>query len=222
MPDKVSIKGTSDGLTITLGSGSWQTLLQEIEQKLSERASFFKGGRVSLSVGERLLEVAQLETLGQLLAQQQMTLWAVHGSASDTQSAAKSLGLETQTEQAAPAPTAKAEAAEPLSTKTVRGTLRSGQSVEYPGNVVIIGDVNPGARVMAGGHVIVWGKLRGTIHAGAMDPENAFVCALELSPMQLVIGQVISRSPSEQKQTEIIPEIAYVQDKKIIAEAWPK
>ena len=87
--------------------------------------------------------------------------------------------------------------------------------------IVIIGDVNPGAKIRAGGYVIVWGKLRGTVQAGAINPLDAFVCALELAPMQLIIGNVITRTPASDGDSEVIPEIAFVQDGKIVAEAWP-
>ncbi|MFQ5435648.1 MAG: septum site-determining protein MinC [Anaerolineae bacterium] len=218
--DNVSIKGTSDGLTITIGSGNWQGILKKLDQKLGERAAFFKGGRVVLVVGERLLDNAQIEAVGRLLAGQQMTLWAINGQAEETQTTAKSLGLEVQRPSSSSPTAPNAASPDPLTSLTVRRTLRSGQSVEYPGNVVIIGDVNPGARVRAGGHIIVWGKLRGTAHAGAIAPQEAFVCALDLAPMQLIIGHIISRSPSEERPTQVIPEMAYVQEGQIIAEAW--
>ena len=222
--DKISIKGTSDGLTITIGPGNWQNILKEIERQLSQRSNFFKGGRVALVVGRRLLDKTEIKGVGNLLAKQQMTLWAVNGQAEKTRTTAQSLGLEVQLATVSPSlatslttPAAKAEL---LTTKTIRRTLRSGQSVEHPGHIVIIGDVNPGAKVTAGGHIIVWGKLRGTAYAGAIIPEAAFVCALELAPMQLIIGNLISRSPTEERPSQVIPEMAFNQEGQIIAEAW--
>ncbi len=219
--DRVSIKGTGDGLTITIGSGNWQTILEELSRQLSQRAAFFKGGRVALVVGERLLSAEELEAVGQLLASQQMTLWAVEGRSEETQAAAQALGLEVQTISAAVDSTSEADETGLMATTTLRRTLRSGQSVEFPGHIVIIGDVNPGARVVAGGHIIVWGRLRGTAHAGVIAPKEAFICALELSPMQLIIGNVISRSPAGERPAHVTPEVAFVQDGQIIAEAWP-
>ena len=218
MLDKVSIRGTSDGLTITISSGSWQLILNELAEKLGERAAFFKGGRVVVSVGERLLDVKQIETVGKLLTDHQMTLWAVYSNADETTKAAQAVGLETQ-DTIAVATTPPIDELE-LTTKTIRRTLRSGQQVEHQGHVVIVGDVNPGARVAAGGHIIVWGKLRGTAHAGAIVPEEGFVCALELAPTQLIIGNVISRTPPDDSSGQVIPEMAFVQDGQIVAEAW--
>jgi septum site-determining protein MinC len=223
--DRVLIKGTGEGLIITIGSGNWQTILEELSHQLNQRAAFFKGGRVTLAVGERLLSTEELETVGQLLTSQQMTLWAVEGRSEETRAAAQSLGLEVQTTSpavsSAAVSTSGADETGLMATTTVRRTLRSGQSVEFPGHVVIMGDVNPGARVVAGGHIIVWGRLRGTAHAGVIAPKEAFICALELAPMQLIIGNVISRSPAGERPAHVTPEIAFVQDGQIIAEAWP-
>ncbi|MBC7106160.1 MAG: septum site-determining protein MinC, partial [Firmicutes bacterium] len=70
----------------------------------------------------------------------------------------------------------------------VRRTLRSGQRLCYNGNVVILGDVNPGAEVVAAGNVIVMGVLRGVVHAGANGNEEAVVLAFRLRPTQLRIA----------------------------------
>ncbi len=75
-----------------------------------------------------------------------------------------------------------------------KGTLRSGQVFEADGSVVVLGDVNPGGKVVAKGSVIVLGSLKGNIFAGVDGNENAFVVALEMSPMQIKIGDIIARS----------------------------
>jgi septum site-determining protein MinC len=220
--ERVSIKGTSNGVIITIGPGDWQTILKELALKLGQKSSFFKGGRVALSVGKRVLNAEEIEVVGELLVKHQMSLWAVNSEAPETRTAAESLGLEFELTVATPAPPVSPGEMRPLidTTMIIRRTLRSGQRVEHPGNVVIIGDVNPGAEVVAGGYVIIWGRLRGTVHAGAVKAEDTFVCALELLPMQLIIGNVISRSPTDDSPAEIIPEMAFVQDGQIVAEAW--
>jgi septum site-determining protein MinC len=100
-----------------------------------------------------------------------------------------------------------------------RRTLRSGQQLRHPGSITVIGDVNPGAEVVAGGDIVVWGKLRGTVHAGAMGNETAVVCALDLAPTQLRIAQYFARSP-EGRRRKPLPEVARVRDGKIVAESW--
>lgn len=220
--DRINIKGTSDGLIITLGAGSWPGLVEELEQRLGEKASFFKGGRVGLAVGSRQLTLQELEQIGQTLNRHNVTLWAVESDSPDTQEAAVQLGLETSlglpvrpaAVPAAAAPVGQGDA------MLVQRTLRSGQVVHHPGHVVVIGDVNPGAEIRAGGSVVVWGRLRGTVHAGTGGDKNAVVCALQLSPTQLRIGDYITRSPADDTDHEIVPEMASVQDGQIVAEPW--
>jgi septum site-determining protein MinC len=84
--------------------------------------------------------------------------------------------------------------------------------------VVILGDVNPGAEVIAGGNVVVWGKLRGVVHAGATGNERSVVCALDLTPTQLRIASHISVSPDRKGNPR--PEKAFVKDGILVAEAW--
>jgi len=81
-----------------------------------------------------------------------------------------------------------------------RGTVRSGQSLEYPGNIVILGDVNPGAYVIASGDIIVMGRLNGVVHAGAEGEERAVVIGASFLPSQLRIAHYIGRPPDEYPQ----------------------
>jgi septum site-determining protein MinC len=92
--------------------------------------------------------------------------------------------------------------------------------MRHPGHIVIIGDVNPGAEVVAGGDIVVWGRLRGLVHAGALEDENAVICALELAPTQLRIASHIARSP-EERPVKPVPEKASIRDGQIVAVPWP-
>jgi septum site-determining protein MinC len=79
--------------------------------------------------------------------------------------------------------------------------------------------VNPGAEIIADGDVIIWGRLRGNVHAGAGGDETAFVCALDMTPTQLRIAGFISISPQDKKH-KAKPEIALIRNDHIIVEAW--
>lgn len=220
--ERIVIKGTSEGLMITIGAGAWPGLVDELDHHLGQKASFFKGGRVALRVGPRQLTRLQLESVGHVLNRHKISLWAVESDSPGTRQAAEQLGLETDlVSHKMPA-----EVSEPLpvgeNSIVVQRTLRSGQVIYHPGHVVVIGDVNPGAEIKAGGSVVVWGRLRGTVHAGFGDNglgEKAVVCALHLTPVLLRIGGQITRSPGETDQ-EIGPEMASVQDDQIVAEPW--
>jgi septum site-determining protein MinC len=220
--ERIIIKGTSKGLVVTIGPGGWEGLIEELDVQLGERASFFKGGRVALHVGPRQLSRTQLEAVGQILSKHQVSLWAVESEAPGTQEAALELGLETSlTPPKSPAEPYQAVEAQGNS-MVIRRTLRSGQVFHHPGHIVVIGDVNPGAEIRAGGSVIVWGRLRGIVHAGADDGQatDAVVCALHLNPMQLRIGNYSARAPAEDADHELLPEMASVQGDQIVAEPW--
>jgi septum site-determining protein MinC len=224
----VTIKGTRDGLLVTLGEGELASLLAELEERLSGTASFFKGGWVALVVGQRELSIEEIGRIRALLAQNEVTLGTVISEAAVTRAAARHLGLETK-RSSRPEPRPEWRAEEEFSEGgLVRCTLRSGQIIRHPGHVVVIGDVNAGAEVIAGGDIIIWGRLRGTVHAGATGDDQAIVCALDLAPTQLRIGEHIARPPEGKRRRrtarlglrQAIPEVASVQEGRIIVKAW--
>src|SRR5262249_24230263 len=162
-----------------------------------------------------------LDSLKVLLSKREVTLWAVVSTSVTTQGAARNLGLETtlvphQEQMEAPEinPEEVGEAG-----IMINHTLRSGRTVRYDGHVFVFGDVNPGASIVAGGNVIVWGRLRGTVQAGANGDESAVVCALDLVPTQLRIAGYITVSPDD-KRRKPRPEIACVKQGRIVAEPW--
>ncbi|HMX45240.1 MAG TPA: septum site-determining protein MinC [Candidatus Obscuribacter sp.] len=83
----------------------------------------------------------------------------------------------------------------------VKQTLRSGQTVSHKGDLVIVGDVNPGAEIMAEGDITVWGSLRGIAHAGIGGNTEAEIRALNLQPIQIRIAHAIARSPDRKRIT---------------------
>ena len=106
-------------------------------------------------------------------------------------------------------------------TLLLQKTLRSGQSIHYAGNVVVLGDVNPGAEIVAAGHVVVFGALRGVVHAGASGEEGATVTAFSLAPTQLRIGSHITRPPDGAAFiSPDHPEIAKVRDGSVVIEKY--
>ena len=103
----------------------------------------------------------------------------------------------------------------------VQRTLRSGQNLHYDGNVVIMGDVNPGAEIVASGHILVMGSLRGMVHAGATGEEDATVTALQLAPTQLRIASHITRPPDGNADDEgKLPEVARVKNEAVVIEDY--
>ncbi len=107
-------------------------------------------------------------------------------------------------------------------TKFIKNTIRSGQLIEYSGNIVIIGDVNKDSEVRAGGNIIVLGILRGDVYAGVSGNSQAVIAASKLMPRILGIDSVITRSPEEfeNRYDFQYPEIARLKDGIIIVEPY--
>ena len=80
-----------------------------------------------------------------------------------------------------------------------RGTLRSGQVIESESSVTIIGDVNPGAKIISQGNIVILGALKGNAHAGSAGDRNCFIFALDMNPIQIQIGDLIAKSPDKEK-----------------------
>jgi septum site-determining protein MinC len=220
--EAISIKGIRHGLLVTLHRGGWDRLLVELEHRLQASPSFFKGGQLSLDVGELLLTEEDIRGVRELLLQHEVTLHGLVSRQEKTEAAAQELGLVIDLGfDRRPSAELHPEPPEAQFSEAAlwQRTLRSGQSIRYPGNVIVIGDVNPGAEIVASGHVLVWGRLRGTVHAGATGDEEAIICALDMSPTQLRIAGHISRAPEEHRR-DPTPEVAAVREGRIVAMPW--
>ncbi len=221
MVANVQIKGTRDGLLITLGDGNWQELEDGLIEHIQHQAEFLKGGRLAIDVGNLVLNVVELSGLRDRLSEFGITMWAVISNSPKTEHTAQMLGLATKLSPPGFEQTPKAGETHLFDCEAavlVQRTLRSGYSLQYPGHIVILGDVNPGADIIAGGNVIVWGRLRGVVHAGAEGDEQAIVCALDLSPTQLRISGHIALTPKRRGKPQ--PEIARLQENRVVAEVW--
>ncbi len=223
MDDPIAIKGIREGLLLTIrpDGGEWMELTNKLAARIDQQPAFFKGARVALDVGSRPVRPHEMDSLKLALGKREMNLWAVISNSATTTATALNLGLETtlvhSQEQMEAAETDPEE--QGTAGILIDHTLRNGRTIRNTGNVVVIGDVNPGAEIIAGGNVVVWGKLRGRVHAGAGGDENAVICALDLAPTQLRIANFISMAP-EDKRRKPRPEIVSVRQGRIIAEHW--
>lgn len=232
----VTIKGERDGLVLILNddAGDYdEALTTQVRAYLESNASFFEGADVTLDVGERRLTESELTDLLETVREFELEPIALRGDDETTRTAARALDLALPLNVTEPVSLTESMPEESRPAFIVRRTLRSGQSIRHPDSIVVYGDVNPGAEVVAGGDVIVWGALRGVVHAGASGDDSAIVCALVLSPTQLRIGQHIARPPDEQTTADTLrqmlakfapgagttPEVAQVQDGNIVVSA---
>src|SRR5512138_984788 len=165
----IQIKGLRDGLLVSLDDAPWQEQRAALISQVDAQPSFFQGARLALDVASQVLHVNELVELRDVLSERGISLWAVVSESPTTEKTAQLLGLATRISKPRPEESRHAEVAN-ISDETalfINRTLRSGTRIEFSGHVVVLGDVNPGAEIVAGGNVIIWGHLRGMVHAGA-------------------------------------------------------
>jgi len=194
-------------LRLPEGDGT-ASALEEVDQSL--RQSSLKGP-VVLESGDWLLRVPDLRDLGELLQRHGLELRRISGRSPGTLVAAAALGLDHGWSLPLESATGNAMASKTVDPLTVhRGTLRSGDHLQVEGSVLLLGDVNPGARISAGGHVLVWGRLRGMAHAGCGGDRSARIVALQLRPLQLRIADAVARGPEERPPAGLAEEALLV------------
>ena len=224
----IAIKGVNDGLLISLSTTEkWQMVTDHLAARIDEKADFFAGANITIQLGTRPVPKYELSSLKALLERRGLTLSLVQSESETTRKSASSLQVATEKSGQSEPPTAASRPQEtapvnPEETGTggtlFRRTLRSGRTIHSEGHIVVFGDVNPGAKVIAAGDIVIWGKLRGYVHAGAMGDETAVVCALDMSPSQLRIAGYLVTSPPD-KRRKVVPEVAFIRDNQIIVEA---
>ena len=102
----------------------------------------------------------------------------------------------------------------------IAGRVRSGQKIQARKHLIILGDLNPGAEVVAGGDIIIMGCLQGKASAGQPDNEDAIIMALEFKPTQIQIGGFVAAGIADSSGTQ--PEFASVEDNAIVVDDYKK
>lgn len=216
----IRIKGIRDGLLVSLPAGEWEQQSSALLTQIDDQQAFFRGARLALDVGPQVIRVNEMVELRDRLSERSVSLWAVISESPMTEQTAQLLGLATRVSKPRPEemPSLDARNIPEGTALFVQKTVRSGTRIEYPGAVVVLGDVNPGAEIVAEGSVIVWGHLRGAVHAGSAGNKEGTVSALVLAPMRLQIAdQIFERSEAESGGG---PETALIREQGIVIEAW--
>lgn len=185
------IKGFREGLLITLGEGDWKKVSEALFKQIDAKQDFFEGAKVAIDVDERSLRAAEVSKLREELADRGVSLFALLSKSNATEAVAETLGLSTKKSvlkvSGKDLPRALYDGETAL---MIRKTLRSGTSVKFAGNVIVDGDVNPGAEIRASGSIYVWGKLRGNAYAGIDGSNEEVIAALEIESYNLRIADV--------------------------------
>ena len=216
MGERILIKGNRYGLNVQLEeAASFDELYEDFVSKLTEGKKFF--GEATISIQFAGKDITEEETDMLVAAVHEHTDMTVFCVVDDSMAVVPPEAFAEQ-------PTEK-EIVREVITKSVipmesavfhQGTLRSGQEITVDTGIVIVGDINPGAKVVAKGNIFVIGKLRGFAHAGFGGEEKACIFAMEMAPTQMRIGRVIARSPDKFDDESSKPQIAFLEDNRII------
>ncbi len=213
MDTSVIIKGNKYGIVVVLDAAmKFEELKEKIADKFRDSSKFFEKAQMAISFeGRKLTNEEQREILDIIAAETELHVVCIVDNDKEKEAAFKKTLDEKLME---------------LSNTTgqfYKGNLRSGQVLESETSIIIIGDVNPGARIVSKGNIIVLGALKGTVFAGANGNENSFVVALDMNPGQIRIADSIARSPDKPVKTSVKEaKIAFLEDGNIYIEPLSK
>ncbi len=185
MNNPVIIKGNKYGIVVVLDAElGFEELKEKIADKFRDSAKFFDKAQMAISFEGRILTNEEQRDILNIIAEEtELHVVCV---------------IENDPQKEEVFKKALNEKLMELSNTTgqfYKGNLRSGQVLESETSIIVIGDVNPGARIVSKGNIIVLGALKGTVFAGATGNTNSFVLALSMNPVQIRIADTIARSP---------------------------
>lgn len=220
-PNAVEFKGFGKDVNIVLNSkAAFSDMETELVRKLEDSDQFLAGVSVVLDAGDTILNIEEWKKLKEILIDRfDLAVSGVRSHSDANQKAVEAIGWgtkEREQKKKSERKRKRTRVTQENDTILLTQTFRSGQKLSHSGSVVIIGDVNPGAEVVASGDIVVMGTLRGIAHAGALGDASAKIVALNLHPIQLRIAQYIGRSPDFNLKAGNIPEEARVEDGSII------
>lgn len=204
----VVIKSNKYGITIFLDPQlPFEELKQKVAEKFQASADFFGSVQMAVSLEGRVLsEEEQWEVLETITENSQIQIVCIVESDAEREEFFKQSMSTRLNELSA------------QNGQFYKGMLRSGQVLETETSIVILGDVNPGAKIISKGNIIILGALKGIAYAGAAGNNGAFVVALEMNPCQIQIADIIARSSDEKKKIDKEPKIAFIENGNIYIE----
>ncbi|MBS4535868.1 septum site-determining protein MinC [Clostridium sp. D2Q-14] len=204
--DKINFKGNKNGIYIKIKEGDFNDIKKVLIDKLENTKDFFQGSKV-VDIKGGQLNKEEVDILIDIIKDFGIEVEIINGKIEKEVKEENKLNLPFNGINVG-------------NTKFIRYTLRSGQREEFEGNIVILGDTNPGSVIVAKGNIIVMGSLRGIAHAGSDGNKDAIVAAFNMKPTQLRIADIIARSPDGDISEAKWPEIARIKDDTVIIEPY--
>lgn len=219
MKNSVIIKSFPNGIVLHLDAQiPFEDLLDDITLKFKESSSFFKDAKMALSLkGRSLTDEEEKKILDIISENSQLHIMCLVGEEDET---------ERQFVKALSQTDFSSEHSAGGEGQFYRGTLKNGQILETESNIVVLGDVYPGAAIISAKDIIVLGGLYGEAYAGGNGDKKHYIAALEMSPERLKIGDFKYNTKEKTNKwsikPKVQPKIAYVKNNKIVMDSLTK
>lgn len=209
----VEFKGNKRGIIINIkGDAPFDKIKQNIVDRLESSVGFFNGAKIDSINSKHLTDIQILEIKHDITSRFDIEF---------VEEQEKQVITNFQTKYVNNL--RSGENVEFEGDVVVMSDMKSGSQVNSTSNVVIMGDISPGARVVARGNVIVMGRIKGFVHAGASGNDSAYIVANNLDPKILRISNNMAEAPDDDncvEEKKINPEIAFVSNGRIVIESY--
>ena len=207
----VTIKGSNEGLSFRLDDEEpFSMVAEELKQKVRRELSTLLTGplvRIKIDCGKRELSDKQRKLLEEIISLKENLILTRINSSTDSLDTGDSQGSAMET---------VVHMIDEQTAKVHRGTVRSGQVLDYDGNLVIWGDINAGAQVIATGDIMVLGRVHGFVHAGSKGDRDRVVVACSWGKCQVRIADCMGKaSPSESSEQQMCLSTAFLDEYRI-------
>ena len=204
MKNNININlGKEENMVKINPEATYSEVVEELEKKLPKLKKLYKEEKIPLYVMGKHFENEEMEKLSEMI-KEEIDVKVDFDSPKD-------MGIHV----------IKNTFEEDLSiseTQYIKGAIRSGNRIEFEKSIVVIGDVNAGAEIIAGGNIVVTGVLRGLAHAGAKGNKKAIIAARKLEAPQIRIANVVKEMEKTEEEIETRQVYAYIEGKEIVIE----
>ena len=197
MKNSITIQLKKDEIWIRVQEDAEEKeILESLEEKIEELKNLYKDDTTPIKITGKVLKNKEMEEIQRIIKEKiDVKIEFESPKTLGLAGIKKSFNQEIKTSE----------------TKFNKGSLRSGQRLEYEGSIVIIGDVNAGAEVIAGENIVILGDLRGLAHAGAKGNKSAIIATNKIDCPQIRIADKIKEFEKEENQ-EKTQSYAYIND----------
>lgn len=206
--DRIQIKGNKDGVNVTIDIEKFicfDDMLEVLVSRLSVNKGFYKNSILKIISNFEHISNSDISKLKNELFQKINIKDCVFDDISKKKEESNNIKVFNGINEG--------------KTKFIKKTIRSGQLVDYPGNIIIIGDINNGAEVSAGGNIIVLGSIRGHVKAGTGGNKKSIIAAFSMQPELMQISDILTVPPDDGIKPSY-PEVAKIKDGYIVVEPY--